>query len=264
MERNMVAQSIIDEIQREEGRMRRKGFWLAEHIPPVSVGTGLTQQKRPPLPEEVPQRCSRVRRALEEYWRAKWPTDPDGERYQLGAAINWARSNTGPKFQTPQHPHWYAQGILRLASLLSPEVDRTVEGHAEHVMLEAVEAAYKIGVLFSEVTWKLEHERAAVSSYNLQKKRLIGSAGGGATTKRDAARKREIFAQLALESVHSWAGFSRKQRIVFLKKLARHHDQTADPKIFHRKGELLSDRWFAERISDLEGTGDIIAALKRP
>ena len=207
----MVSQSTIDESLREDERMRRWGFWLAENLPPVTVGSGLTKHKRPPLPEEVLPRYPRVRRALEEYWQAIWPTDPDGEWYQLDAAINWARSNTGPNSKTPQHIHWYAQSILHQARFLSPEVDRTIDGHAEHVMQSAVESAYKIGVLFREATWKLDHEKAALDAYEHRQKRLEGSARGGDTTQRVGRERKDLFARMALGSVRDWIFLSKKK-----------------------------------------------------
>ena len=250
-----------------QDRVRSRALALADgkrRLPLVNVGTGTTAYTRRMRPEDIPERCPRLRRLAERYWRAKWPSDPDADRYRLAEAMEWARANVGPQRKKAQHENWYAQKILDLSLFVSPDIDPDEIDDADMIVGDAVESACEIGALYREVRWKLEHEAAAIAAYMLHQKRLKGSERGGVSTQNAAARRRQILAELALKSVRDWVGWSPDQQIRHLKKLARDYDKSADPPVFHHRSALLSDRWFSDSLSDLKSSGAIHAALKKP
>ncbi len=248
-------------------RTRSRALALADgkrRLPLITVGTGTTTYTRRMRPEEVPERCPRLRGLAERYWRAKWPSDPDADRYKLDDAIDWARNNSGPQRNEPQHEHWYAQKIRDLAVFLSPDIGPDEIDDFDIIIEGAVESACQIGALYREVRWKLEHEKAALDAYELLKKKLEGAVRGGDTTRRVAEERKIIFTKIALQSVLHWVSLSPRRQVAFLKNLARQHDKTEDLQIFHPRGDLLADRWFAEQLSDLSTRGAIQKALQRP
>ena len=198
-----------------QARVRSRALALADgkRIPLVTVGSGLTAYQRVIRPEEVRDSCPLTRHKSEAYWRAKWPSDPDADRYRLAEAMEWARANVGPQRKKAQHENWYAQKILDLSLFVSPDIDPDEIDDANMIVGDAVESACEIGALYREVRWKLEHEAAAIAAYMLHQKRLKGSERGGVSTQNAAARRRQILAELALKSVRDWVGSSPDQQI---------------------------------------------------
>lgn len=232
-----------------------------DQLPMISRGTGLTVRERPAKPNELSQSQASLTGISEDYHKAKWAPG-EIEDKSMKKAANWAELNDGPQKNDYQHRHWYADQILqRLKSHQKhsfaidpsdPDMDKFFSN-----LDQASQAIFEVACLYTDALWKFEYEHAAIEGRNMAKKRGIGAKRGGVATKTAAEKRRQEFNSIALANIKDWVPFSETQQIKVLKNMMRQH------KCFiQTNGNLLSDRWFKERLSDLKGTGEMAKALK--
>lgn len=130
-----------------------------------------------------------------------------------------------------------------------------------------LDSAFGMGFLFRDAWWLEQHGEAATEYYKRMdgwKAQDEGRGLGAQVTKDKATAQREAVKELILKAVEkrgvAFAMATIQVKAETLRELA---DATCRMDFEFRAGELLTLKWFQERLEDLEATGELVALVEK-
>jgi hypothetical protein len=184
--------------------------------------------------------------------------------------------------EPPDALEWHALHIYRLGDQVAAIMDKyfdkrkKLESHIKDMddfylstnenereeerptpIVSALNLGVKIGFLYRDAWWKMNHEKAAIKYYEQAEGRKKGSPKGGASTANRYAKLKKdclaYFSQAYQERGTAILGAPISVVAHTIRKIAMHErpDDFVGP-----KGEPLSQRWFTEVLEDFQADGE--------